>query len=328
MSVHSALVLTLALTSTAAAVPRDPASFAGLLEQMRGHYDAMLLNVRAGNQTLALKHAGHPANELYAAVQADLSSPLRARFLTDFKSIDAALKSRAPAKVEAALNVFSSDVDAALATVPAVTRQDPKYAARVISIILGSTTTEYGEGVRAGQVINAAEYQDAQFYLARAGLWLTRAEGRFPADQYGQATSALAQAKALHAAKADPAKFAAQLGRARTELAEISGDPLSPIRGPLADLDAINALLTTAKSHYSGGKTDAANEAIISAYLDHYEQLEAPLAARDRPLELKLEETLKNALRRLITTEVTPAQFSAAIDTALTDLRRARGLLQ
>ncbi|GHF58117.1 hypothetical protein HNQ07_004001 [Deinococcus metalli] len=328
MTVRSALVLTLALASTASAAPRDPVQFAGVLEQMRGHYDAMLLNVRAGNQPLALKHAGHPANELYAAMQADLNAPLRARFLADYKAIDAALKTRVPATVQAALNTFSKDVDAALATVPAATRQDPKYIARVISTILGNTKTEYGEGVRAGQIINPAEYQDAQFYLARASGWLTRAQRLFPADQGGQAAAALAQAKTLHAAKADPTAFSAQLDRARTELAEISGDPLTPTSGPMAEFDAIDTLLAQAKSHFQGGMTDAANEAVISAYLDHYEQLEAPLAVKDKPLELKLEETLKNGLRQLITRKVTPAQFTAAVDAALADLRRARGLLQ
>jgi len=330
MNIRSGLLLTLALTSTALAAPKDPVRFVGVLEQMRGHYDAMLLNVQTGDQALALKHASHPANELYDLVKADLTPALRARFLKDYQVINAALTGKKPAvEVQTVLKVFSADVDAAINTLPAATRQDPKHGARVISIILGNTKTEYGGGVTAaGQVGNITEYQDAQFYLARATGWLAKYRAQFPADQGGQAAAALGQAKTLLAAKADPKAFNTQIDRARTELAEISGDALAATSGPAADFASIETLLATARSHYQGGMTDAANEAVISAYLDHFEQLEAPLATKNKPLELKLEETLKNGLRALIKQKVTPTQFGSALDAALKDLKTARGLLE
>jgi hypothetical protein len=289
----------------------------------------MLLNYRAGNRPLALKHASHPANELYDAVKADLTPTLRTRFLNDYRTINSVLAARKPAAaLETALNTFSADVDAAVATVPAATLKDPKYGARVISTILGNTKTEYGGGVAAGKVSNITEYQDAQFYLARATGWLAKYRAQFPADQGGQAAAALGQASTLHLAKADPKTFGAQLDRARTELAEISGDTLAPTSGPLADFASIETLLSAARSHYQNGMTDAANEAVISAYLDHFEQLERPLAVKNKPLELKIEETLKNGLRALIRQKVTPAQFTAALGATLKDLATAKGLLQ
>jgi len=330
MKIHSGVLLvTLALSGSALAAPKDPVKFVGLLEQMRGHYDAMLFNYKAGNQPLALKHASHPANELYDAVKADLTPALRVRFLKDYKAINAVLTSKKPAAaLETALNSFSAGVDAAVATIPAATLKDPKYGARVISTILGNTKTEYGGGVAAGKVSNITEYQDAQFYLARATGWLAKYRAQFPADQGGQAAAALGQAKTLHLAKADPKTFNAQLDRARTELAEISGDTLQPTSGPLAEFASIETLLGTARSHYQNGMTDAASEAVISAYLDHFEQLERPLAVKNKALELKIEETLKNGLRALIKQKVTPTQFSAALDATLKDLATAKGLLQ
>ena len=322
------LLLSLTLTTTALAAPKDPVKFVGVLEQMRGHYDAMLFNVQAGNQTLALKHASHPANELYDLVKADLTPALRARFLKDYQAINTALSGKKAAQVQAALQAFSADVDGAINTVPAATLKDPKYGARVISTILGNTRTEYSGGVASGQVSNVTEYQDARFYLARASGWLAKYRAQFPADQGGQAAAALGQAKTLYGAKADPETFNAQLDRARTELAEISGDALQPTSGPLADFVSIETLLATARSHYQSGMTDAANEAVISAYLDHFEQLERPLAVKNKALELKIEETLKNGLRALIKQKVTPAQFGTALDTALKDLATAKGLLQ
>ena len=330
MKIHSGvLLLGLALSGGALAAPKDPVKFVGLLEQMRGHYDAMLLNYRAGHQPLAVKHASHPANELYDAVKADLTPDLRTRFLNDYRAINAALTARKPvAALETALNTFSADVDAAVATVPGATLGDPKYGARVISTILSNTKTEYSGGIASGKVSNVAEYQDAQFYLARANGWLAKYRAQFPADQGGQAAAALVKAKALYLAKADPKAFSAQLDRARTELAEISGDTLVPTSGPLADFASIETLLSTARGHYRSGMADAANEAIISAYLDHFENLERPLAVKNKALELKLEETLKNGLRALIRQKVTPVQFSAALDATLKDLKAAKGLLQ
>ncbi len=323
------LLLSLALSSGALATPKDPVKFVGLLEQMRGHYDVVLFNYKAGKHALALKHASHPANELYDAVMADLTPELQTQFKKSHQAINAVLAAKKPVStLQAALNSFSSSVDAAIATVPAATLKDPKYGARVISGILGNTKTEYSGGVAGGQVVNPAEYQDAQFYLARASGWLGRYRAQFPADQGGQAAAALVQARTLHLAKADPKTFNAQLDRARTELAEISGDTLQATSGPLADFASIETLLTTARGHYQGGMADAANEAVISAYLDHFEQLERPLAVKNKALELKLEETLKNGLRTLIKQKVTPAQFSAAMDTTLKDLATAKGLLQ
>lgn len=323
------LLLNLTLASSASAAPRDPVKFVGVLEQMRGHYDAMLLNYQQGNRALALKHASHPANELYAAVRSDLTPALQTRFQKNYQAINAALAARKPVSaVQAALTTFSGTVDAAIATVPAATRQDPKYGARVISLILGTTKTEYSGGVVGGTVTNITEYQDAQFYLARATGWLARYRAQFPADQGGQAAAALTQARALHLAKADPKTFNTQLDRARTELAEISGETLAPTGGLLADFDRIDQLLATARSHYQGGMADAANEVVISAYLDHFEQLEGPLALKNKALELRLEESLKNGLRALIRQGVTPVQFASALDATGKDLAAARRLLQ
>ena len=322
------LFLSLALSGGAFAIPKDPVKFVGLLEQMRGHYDVVLFNYRAGKQALALKHASHPANELYDAVKADLTPELQTRFKKGYQAINAVLAAKKPvSSLQAALNSFSASVDTAVATVPAATLKDSKYGARVISGILGNTKTEYSGGVAGGQVVNPAEYQDAQFYLARASGWLGKYRAQFPADQGGQAAAALVQARTLHLAKSDPQTFNAQLDRARIELAEISGDTLQPASGPLADFASIETLLSTARGHYQNGMADAANEAVISAYLDHFEQLERPLAVKNKALELKLEETLKNGLRAMIKQKVTPAQFSAALDATMKDLTTAKGLL-
>lgn len=328
MIVHTGALLGLVLISSALAVPRDPVKFAGLLEQMRGHYDAMLLNAERGDQALARKHAGHPANELYSAVQADLTPAQRQALQRDYARINTALKSNKPvSELKQALSVFSADVDQALLNVPASVRQDPRYGARVIALILSQTKTEYASGISDGRVSNLAEYQDAQFYLQHASQWLNRYRAQFPVDQGGQTANALSRAVTLHRSKADPAAFNVQLDRASTELAEISGDQIVKAASTAQTFASIRALLIQAKAHVNAGARDAASEALISSYLDHFEQLEQPLAAKNKALEQKLEVTLRDTLRGLLRQNVTPAKFGTAVDAALADLKTAQGLL-
>ncbi|WP_027482753.1 hypothetical protein [Deinococcus pimensis] len=329
MNLHRRLTLLgLALLGGAAAAPKDPVKFAATLEQMRGHYDASLMNYRAGDLAMAAKHAKHPANELYAAVRADLTPALQKKFLADYAAIGAALTAKKPyADFQKAMNVFYADVDAALATLGA-TRTDPKFTAQVISQILENAEHEYEEGVENGRVTNLAEYQDAQTYVARAKKWFDASAARYPAHQREETAEAIGAATAVIARKGALRDLEAAVDTARGELAEISGVQLAAAKGTNATyLANIEKLLSDAKGHYAGGMGGDAEEAVIDAYLDNYEYLESPLAKKDRALELRLEKTLREDLRALLKARPTPAKFNAAVDAALTDLKKARALL-
>jgi hypothetical protein len=332
-----AMLLSLTLLPGALAAPRDPARFTGVLEELRAHADATLQSAQQGNRALALQHATHASGALYAAVRADLTPAQQSRFQQNFRAVGAQLAGQLPAALpgqppataalRGAVARLSGTVDAALASVPAATRQDPKYAARVISLLLEHARTAYGRGVRTSAARSFADH-DARFTLARATDWLERFRTQFPADQGGQTASALKQASALVLARAAAGPVNTQLDRARTELAEISGEPPAQASGMLGEFDRVRALLASARSHYRAGRSDAANEAVISAYLDHFEQLERPLAQKNAALERKLEEALKNGLRTLIRQRVSPAQFGAALDVTAKDLATARSVLR
>ncbi|MBB5293970.1 hypothetical protein E5F05_05700 (plasmid) [Deinococcus metallilatus] len=323
----SLALLGLALTSAALAAPKDPVKFAVTLEQMRGHYDASLLNYRNGDLAMATKHAKHPANELYAAIRGDLTPGLQQKFLADYARINQTLAAKKPsAEYQRVMNTFYADVDAALATLGS-TRTDPKFAAQVIAGILENAEHEYEEGVQGGKVTNLAEYQDAMFYVARARGWFDRNAARFPQHQREETAAALKAAAAVIARKGDVKALEQAVDQAKEELAEVSGVRRAAASGNATYFTNIDRLLAAAKSRYAGGMGDDAEEALINAYLENFEYLESPLAKKDQALETKLEKTLREDLRALLKSKPSPQKFSAAVDAALADLNKARALL-
>lgn len=323
----SLALLSLTLTSAALAAPKDPVKFAVTLEQMRGHYDASLLNYRNGDLTMAAKHAKHPANELYAAVRGDLTPGLQQKFLADYARINQTLTAKKPyAEYQKVMNGFYADVDAALATLGA-TRNDPKFAAQVIAGILENAEHEYEEGVQGGKVTNLAEYQDALYYVARARTWFDRNARNFPQHQREETSRALKDAAAVIARKGDVKALEQAVDGAKEELAEISGVQQAANSGNATYFANIDRLLAAAKSHYAGGMADDAEEALINAYLENFEYLEGPLGQKDKALETRLEKTLREDLRALLKSKPSAQKFSAAVDAALADLKKARALL-
>ncbi|TDE84668.1 hypothetical protein [Deinococcus sp. S9] len=320
-------LLGLSLTSAALAAPKDPVQFAVFLEQMRGHYDASLLNYRNGDLTLAAKHAKHPANELYAAVRSDLTPALQHKFLADYARINQTLALKKPyVEYQKVVNAFYADVDAALATLGA-TRNDPKFAAQVIAQILEDAEQEYEEGVEGGRVINLAEYQDAIYYVARARSWFDRNARGFPQRQRDVTAQALRDTAAVIARKGDLKALEKVIDQAKVELSEISGVQQAAKSSNATYFANIDRLLAAAKAHYAGGMADDAEEALIDAYLENFEYLESPLAKQDRALETKLEKTLREDLRALLKSQPSAQKFNAAVDAALADLKKARALL-
>ncbi len=90
----------------------------------------------------------------------------------------------------------------------------------------------------------------------------------------------------------------------------------------------VDELLATAKEEYSAGNSDAANEALIEAYLENFEYIEAPLEKVDHELVKELEESLRVALSEMVNAGVKPEEFSTAVDAALAELDQAETLLK
>ncbi len=102
----------------------------------------------------------------------------------------------------------------------------------------------------------------------------------------------------------------------------------STSREPIAIINEIRTLLSQANNQYAGGDFVGAEQTVQTAYLDHYEFLEGPLAALNPELmeatELLIREDLVSAIQ-----ERAPAtEIQNLINTINTNLDQAEVLFQ
>ena len=87
---------------------------------------------------------------------------------------------------------------------------------------------------------------------------------------------------------------------------------------------ALNAALAT----YRGGDAAAAQDQVADAYLQHFEEVEAPLGARDPALKERLEEGIATGLRDSMNAGRPAAEVGRAVRRVLADLDRAEAALR
>lgn len=91
---------------------------------------------------------------------------------------------------------------------------------------------------------------------------------------------------------------------------------------------AITDDLASAQTRYAAGDAAGAEEALIDAYLEHFEDLEPPLEAVSPALKDRLEHALRDELRSMVRQGATVDAFDRALDTTRADLARAREALK
>jgi hypothetical protein len=96
----------------------------------------------------------------------------------------------------------------------------------------------------------------------------------------------------------------------------------------VTEIDEIRALLATAVEQVRAGDSDAAEETVGDAYLEHFEDVEAPLGERDHEFMEELEEAISTDLRNEIKAGKPAGEIAAHVDEIDADLDRAVELLQ
>lgn len=120
---------------------------------MAGHVEAGLALYRAGEPQMAARHLLHPVSESYAEERAGLDG---LGFDPDlFSTVTAALEQGAPAAA------VESQLLAAEAHLRSLADRAGGAPADVIVFLMDAVIDEYSAGVLAGEVTDAAEYQDA-----------------------------------------------------------------------------------------------------------------------------------------------------------------------
>jgi hypothetical protein len=121
------------------------------------------------------------------------------------------------------------------------------------------------------------------------------------------------------------------------ELAEITGLSESQLTGeeageaeqdPIAIINNIKSLLTQLIAAYRSQDYQGAESIAIEAYLENYENVEAPIAQQDQQLMEQTEVMLREELRQMITDRVPVEQIEQHIAMINANLDRATELLQ
>lgn len=125
-------------------------------------------------------HIGHPVEEIYADVEAQL----QARNVPEFKSVlmqlhdDVKAGAKDASKVQADFAKAEQALDAAIAAVSAEQRRSPKFVLQVINELLDTANAEYTAAIANGKIVEAIEYQDSRgFVLYSQDLYQQAADG-------------------------------------------------------------------------------------------------------------------------------------------------------
>ncbi len=310
------LVLALGLSAAAAqATPSStPSEVVDLLRlEARAHAAARLsADGRADDARAQLEHA---ANGPLAALAAGNGSTDLA---ADLERLRAAVKAGGGRAVRDA----TARLDAAIAAELAG-RPDGSTALQAVLVAL---VREAGrEGLEAAHAADGPATTEPQAYasaLAAVALDLAKHGGANGTTRDAVAT--------LGTALGAPgsAVAGADVVRSTTDnaLAAMGAAPSAPDTARL--FAAIDHDLELAVARYRDGNADGAREALIDAYLENFEDLEPPLEAAAPDLKERLEHTLRDTLRSLVTQGVAPDRFAAAVDGVRNDLTRARQVLR
>jgi DNA repair exonuclease SbcCD ATPase subunit len=109
--------------------------------------------------------------------------------------------------------------------------------------------------------------------------------------------------------------------------AESSEEDTTPAAAA-AEIDTIKSMLDDALAKYKAGDTDAAEETVGDAYLEHFEKVEHPLEEVDEELMEDLEHTISTDIRTKMKNGAPASEIEHLIEQTKTDLDEAKSKLQ
>jgi hypothetical protein len=342
----NATTTTAANETTMASAPNATlVEFVSNIEQIRGHLDQALINKESGNNTLAQAHTLHPIEEVYSSIEDQLAN----QNSTLNQTLSVALQNLSSSVTNATLEEFESQTDhvnmllnnSVQAVVPTSEfDNNPAFNASVVARLLDIAGHEYEEAVANGTVKAIVEYQDAQAFIYRAGSIFNSSASRINQSMAPEVEEVNEFFSILNGAvmnKEDPATVETTINGIIHELAEITGLSESQLVGeetaaaeqdPIAIINNIKSLLNQLIAAYRSQDYAGAESIAIEAYLENYENVEAPIAEHDQELMEQTEVMLREELRQMITDRVPIEQIEQHVTMINANLDRAATLLQ
>ncbi len=136
---------------------------------MKGHLIVAKELLDKGKPQAAEPHVGHPVEELYGDIEAELTERNVPQFKATLTQLHDLLKTnpnnaQIPQKYQEAV----AGIDTAIAAIPETDRQSSPFVLMVITHLLDTAQEEYSAAVADGKVVELLEYQDSRGFVLYA----------------------------------------------------------------------------------------------------------------------------------------------------------------
>lgn len=317
------------------AVPSSDESveFAANLEYIRGHLAQAVANKQAGNNELAIAHAGHPVVEVYALIEGEIEehdAELNTQLDESLTNLANQINNMTAAQVQTQVSEINTMLDEAeMSVISETERSDPTFNGMVAIAVLETATLEYEEAVENGQIVEMIEYQDSTAFIARAETIFTSIRSELPEHEAEEIAEFFDQLNSLTESNASFEEVETVIGgiiHEFEEALELESGEEEELDG-WGYIDKIKELLDQSVAEYEEGNTQEAKALAVEAYLDNYEFIEADIAQEDRELMEKIEVDMRIELVQMIDAGRPATEIESHVDAIKADLEVARAVV-
>ena len=302
------------------------------VEYIKGHLQQAIANKQAGNTTLAVAHATHPIEEVFALMQGPLEdvSPQRAADLEEaLEALPNTIQSDTVQTLTQKVSDISGMMDEAIVLYAGEEAEELVTKAGVIKGLLETAGIEYSEAVEDGQIIEMIEYQDASAFIDRANVTFSTIQSEIEAAEAEEIADYFAQLSGGLETMADPENIQTLVDGIIHEFEEAFGlDEHDSGYDGQAYIDRIIELLDEAVAAYEAGDAQEAKALAIEAYLDNYEFIEADIEEDDPELMEKIETDIRIDLVSMIDDGRPASEIELHVSMIKGDLETARELVE
>jgi len=327
-------------TNTTEGLNSTLVDFASNIEQIRGHLNAAVMNKEAENSTLAEAHTLHPIAEIYSSIEPQISNAnatLNETLATNLNQLSEMVNTSSIDKFDTQSQKINGLLNQTVQqAIPSETANNNIFKLGIVSNLLSIAGVEYGEAVENGSIKEIVEYQDGQAFISQAQDVFGQASSIIPQEMDPEIEETKQLFSDLNNAiqnKSSPEIVDRSIGAIIYEISEITGISEESLGGQAAGTESgetiseIRNLLKQTVEAYQQQNYAEAEAHATTAYLEHFEFIEAPLAEKDEVLMENTEGMLREQLRQLIQNKVLIEELQQHIDKININLDKAEKLI-
>lgn len=301
-------------------VNQDAVAFAANIEMIKGHMYQAMKNKINNNTDLALAHAGHPIEEHFALIEAEinehdseLGSGLKAALTNFANNIDEVSVGEARVERVGIIRMLNSAMDQ---VIPEEARSDVRFRVSVINTLLETVEEEYSEAIEGGEITEMIEYQDADAFKSRAWVNFRDIGHELPAQEVREARQLMLELRKAIKDADGPESIGTIVRGIVHELGEAAGVEETGETTPLQYIERIKELMTEILVAYESESYSEADRLAVEAYLNNFEHVERPLEeAGEGELMEEIENLMRVQLRQMIADRAPPGDLEDHIET-------------